>query len=83
MCIDMSFAKYAKDNALNLPYFTLQDYLESSDEDKLGSLFGTANQLSIQTVVSILSDKLNELNPSFARDNTILTLCQEDKFFGI
>lgn len=83
MCIDMSFAKYAKDNALDLPYFTLQDYLESSDEDKLGSLFKTANDQSIQTVVSILNDKLHELKSGFDEKDTILTLSQEDKFFGL
>ncbi|CAK3197228.1 hypothetical protein VCRA2120E126_120141 [Vibrio crassostreae] len=83
MCIDMSFAKYAKDNALDLPHFTLQDYLESSDEDKLGSLFMTANSQSIQTVVSILNDKLYELKSYFDEKDTILILSQEDKFFGL
>ncbi|MCG9665824.1 hypothetical protein L1D26_22500 [Vibrio mediterranei] len=83
MCIDMSFAKYAKDNALDLPHFTLQDYLESSDEDKLSSLFKAANSQSIQTVVSILNDKLHEIKSSFDEKDTILTLSQEDKFFGL
>ncbi|EKF9796445.1 DUF2326 domain-containing protein, partial [Vibrio cholerae] len=83
MCIDMSFAKYAKDNDLDLPYFTLQDYLESSDEDKLCSLFKIANSQSIQTVVSILNDKLYELKSNFDENYTILALSQEDKFFGL
>ncbi len=83
MCIDMSFAKYAKDNDLDLPYFTLQDYLESSDEDKLCSLFKIANSQSIQTVVSILNDKLYELKSNFDENYTILALSQKDKFFGL
>ncbi|MDW1976704.1 DUF2326 domain-containing protein [Vibrio sp. Vb1980] len=83
MCIDMSFVKYAKDNSLNLPYFTLQDYLESTDEDKLESLFNTAKSQSIQTIVSILNDKLHKLNINLTEEKPVLVLSKQDKFFGL
>ncbi|KJG19681.1 hypothetical protein UB37_17015 [Photobacterium iliopiscarium] len=81
MAIDMAFANYSKLSDSKLPQFTLQDYLEATDEDKLFCLFNQANKLNIQTIVSILSDKLQSMDPKFIKENSILTLDTENKLF--
>ncbi|WP_368084302.1 DUF2326 domain-containing protein [Vibrio splendidus] len=83
MAIDMAFVNYAKLSNSKLPQFTLQDYLEATDEDKLFSLFKLANKMKIQTIVSILNDKLQSMEPNFIEDNSILTLDVDNKLFRV
>lgn len=83
MAVDMAFVEYAKTTGAKMPLFTLQDYLEASDEDKLSSLFYLADKRKIQTVVSILNDKLKSLDSEFRKESTVLTLSSHDKFFKI
>ncbi|MEZ9257443.1 hypothetical protein AB4125_07545 [Vibrio splendidus] len=83
MAVDMAFVEYAKATGAKMPLFTLQDYLEPTDEDKLSALFYLANTRKIQTVVAILNDKLQLLDSEFLRDNTVLTLSSSDKFFKV
>ncbi|ELV8638519.1 DUF2326 domain-containing protein, partial [Vibrio vulnificus] len=66
-----------------LPMFTLQDYLEAADLDKLTNLFNIANKRKIQTIVAVLNDKLALLPEALIEKHSVLTLSTEDKFFGV
>ncbi|EDM69280.1 hypothetical protein PE36_07327 [Moritella sp. PE36] len=83
MAFDMAMVEYVKASGAKLPEFTLQDYLEPADEDKLFELIQLANNRKIQTVISILNDKIQLLEDDFISENSILTLSSKDKFFKI
>lgn len=83
MAFDMAMVEYVKNSGAKLPEFTLQDYLEPADEDKLFELIQLANSRKIQTVISILNDKLQLLSSEFINKNSILKLSSRDKFFKI
>lgn len=83
MAFDMAMVEYVKTSGAKLPEFTLQDYLEPADEDKLFELIQLANSREIQTVISILNDKLQLLTSEFIDRNSILTLSSSNKFFKI
>lgn len=83
IAFDMAMIEYVKAKNLKLLRFTLQDYLESIDEESMKHLLKYAEQHSIQVVISILSDKLNMLSLEEIFDYTILRLSKEKKFFLI
>lgn len=83
MAFDMAIVEYVRTSGAKLPEFTLQDYLEPADEDKLFELIQLANSRKIQTVISILNDKLQLLSSEFIEENSILTLSSTNKFFKI
>lgn len=83
LAFDMAFVEFVKETKANLPEFTIQDYLEAIDQEKLATLAHLANNKGIQVVISILSDKLQSLDEKFIQDNTVLWLKQSDKFFKI
>jgi uncharacterized protein YydD (DUF2326 family) len=83
LAFDMAFVEFVKKTGAKLPEFTIQDYLEAADQEKLATLAHLANDKSIQVVMSVLSDKLQSLDADFIRDNTVLWLKQSDKFFKI
>ncbi|WP_281649026.1 hypothetical protein [Parendozoicomonas sp. Alg238-R29] len=83
MAFDMSLVKFNTIFGSKLPKFTIQDYLESADEEKLEKLFNVANSENIQAVVAILNDKLSFMSSSIKKENTILELSETDKFFKV
>ncbi len=83
LAFDMAFIEFVKKTNSNLPEFTIQDYLEASDQDKLATLAKLANKNNIQVIMSVLSDKLSSLDKLFIKQNTVLSLKQSDKFFKI
>lgn len=83
MAFDMALVAYVKRQNSRLPEFTIQDYLEPADQDKLAKLAYIANEKNIQVVVSVLHDKLQSLDDKFIQDNTVLWLKQSNKFFKI
>ena len=83
LAFDMALIEYTKKAKATLPEFTVQDYLESVDPDKLAKLAKIANKKEIQVVMAILHDKLQGLDADFVEKNTVLYLSQENKFFKI
>jgi len=83
LAFDMAFIEFVKETGACFPEFTIQDYLEASDQDKLATLASLANENEIQVVVSVLKDKLASLSQEFIDENTVLTLKKSDKFFKI
>ncbi|MCD9479348.1 hypothetical protein [Photobacterium phosphoreum] len=83
MALDMAFVDYVKKTNAKLPAFTLQDYLEATDLYKLTTLIKLANEKRIQTVISVLNDKLSLLSEDFIKNNVVLFLSKEDKFFKV
>jgi len=83
MAFDMSYVYFVNKFKSKLPAFTVQDYLEVVDEDKLTKLFNFANEKKIQTIVAILNDKLGGFDKEFLEENTILELTKDEKFFKL
>jgi hypothetical protein len=83
MAFDMAYVHFVNKFKSKLPSFTIQDYLEVVDEDKLIKLFSFANEKKIQTVAAILNDKLDGFDKQFLKENTILELTKEEKFFKL
>ncbi|MDR9766578.1 DUF2326 domain-containing protein [Shewanella baltica] len=83
LAFDMAFIEFVKETGACFPEFTIQDYLEASDQDKLATLATLANENEIQVVVSVLKEKLASLSQEFIDKNTVLTLKKSDKFFKI
>ena len=83
LAFDMAFIEFVKETGACFPEFTIQDYLEASDQDKLATLASLANENQIQVVVSVLKDKLASLSQEFIDENTVLILKKSDKFFKI
>lgn len=83
IAFDISLVEYIRTINKRLPNFTLQDYLESVDEDKLWFLFSYAEKNKVQVIASILNDKLKLMPAEFLIDNTILELSSTNKFFKL
>jgi len=83
MAFDMAYVHFVNKFKSKLPSFTIQDYLEVVDEDKLIKLFSFANEKKIQTIAAILNDKLDGFDKKFLKENTILELTKEEKFFKL
>lgn len=83
MAFDIAMIEYVKAKNMKLFHFTLQDYLESIDEESMKSLLKYTEQQGTQVVISILSDKLNILSKREVDSFTVLKLSKSDKFFGI
>ncbi|WP_042150211.1 MULTISPECIES: DUF2326 domain-containing protein [unclassified Pseudoalteromonas] len=83
LSFDMAFVEFVKQEKIKFPHFTIQDYLEAADQDKLATLAKLSSEKKIQVVVSILKDKLASLSPEFITENTILSLKKSDKFFKV
>ena len=83
MAFDMAYVHFVNKFKSKLPSFTVQDYLEVVDEDKLIKLFSFANEKKIQTIAAILNDKLDGFDQQFLKENTILELTKEEKFFKL
>lgn len=83
LAFDMAFVKFVEETGASFPEFTIQDYLEAADQDKLATLVNLANENKIQVVVSVLKDKLASLSQEFIDNNSVLTLKKSDKFFKI
>lgn len=83
MAFDISLVEYLRHINKKLPHFTLQDYLESVDEEKLFTLLTYCEKNKIQIVLSILNDKLTLLPAEFLEKNTALELSNANKFFRI
>ncbi|MBI6557232.1 DUF2326 domain-containing protein [Pseudomonas veronii] len=83
MAFDMAYVYFVNKYKSKLPAFTVQDYLEVVDEDKLIKLFSFANEKKIQTIAAILNDKLDGFDKKFLHENTVLQLTKEEKFFKI
>ncbi|MFK4753681.1 DUF2326 domain-containing protein [Oceanobacter antarcticus] len=83
LAFDMAFVEFVKETGASFPEFTIQDYLEASDQDKLATLACLANENKVQVIVSVLKDKLASLSQEFIDENSVLTLKKSDKFFKI
>lgn len=83
MAFDMAYVKLINKSRSKLISFTAQDYLEAVDEDKLKELFEIANSHGIQTIVSILRDKLYGFDDEFKEENIVLELSDSKKFFKL
>ncbi|MCV3283528.1 DUF2326 domain-containing protein [Aeromonas veronii] len=83
LAFDMAFVEFVKRTGACFPEFTIQDYLEASDQDKLATLARLANDHEIQVIVSVLKDKLASLSQAFINENTVLSLKKSDKFFRV
>lgn len=83
MAFDLAMVEYVKESKAKLPEFTIQDYLEPTDEDKLFELIQVANKFKTQTVISVLNDKLQLLDKKTLQKNTVLELSPTNKFFKI
>ena len=83
LAFDMALVEHVKSINSNLPSFTIQDYLESTDLDKLETLALRANKDKTQVIMSVLNDKLQLLDPDFIEKNTVLSLEKSDKFFKV
>lgn len=83
MAFDMALIAYTKEIKSHRPTFTIQDYLESMDEDKLATLSKFANEHKIQVVASVLKHTLQSLSDDFIQKNTVLWLSKSDKFFKL
>lgn len=83
LAFDMALIEYYKERKLERPEFTIQDYLEAIDEDKLAILSTYANEQNIQVVASVLKHTLQSLNEDFIQENTVLWLSKSNKFFKL
>lgn len=83
MAFDLAMVEYVKASNAKLPAFTIQDYLEPTDEDKLFELIKIANKLKNQAVISVLKDKLQLLDEKELQENIVLELSSSNKFFRI
>jgi len=83
LAFDMAFVEFSRNSKQRLPEFTLQDHLESSDQEKLAILASICEKKQIQVIVSMLSDKLQSLSKEFINNHTVLWLKKSDKFFKI
>lgn len=83
LAFDMAFVEFVKETGASFPEFTIQDYLEASDQDKLATLARLANENKVQVIASVLKDKLASLSQEFIDENSVLALKKSDKFFRI
>ena len=80
---DIAYLKYAEEKKWSVPYFVLHDQLETVFENQINTLFGMANHINGQFVVSVLSDKLHKVNKQEVEKSTIIRLSQSSKLLKI
>lgn len=81
---DLAFIHSIEENRKGYYFnFTIQDNIESIDEDKLKYLLELSNRHKSQVIVSVLRDKLNIFSSEFISENRILELSGTNKLFKI
>lgn len=78
---DVAMVEYMREKKLNGIHFTMQDYLEAIDESSLSTLIEYVEGRKVQTIISILSDKLSALEKP--NDFIVLELSKQNKFFKL
>lgn len=78
---DVAMVEYTKEKSPNGIHFTMQDYLEAIDEYSLSVLIEYVEDKKVQTVISILSDKISVLKNK--NEFIVLELSKQNKFFKL
>lgn len=84
IAFDLAYVAYANNPTINLmrPHFFTQDKVEIVDSNSLAKLSELAEKVECQFIFPIIKDKLDKL-PDFNKENIILTLDENNKFFNI
>lgn len=81
VAFDLAYLQMAAESKSKGIRFTLHDKIEEIHENQIGTLCEISSAIDGQYVVAVLRDKLKQLSPKWIRDNMILELSQQDKFF--
>lgn len=84
IAFDLAYVAYIKNPTINItaPYFFTQDRVEIIDSGIFSKLIRLAEQLECQFIFPIIKDKL-DIIPNLDKNNIILSLDIENKFFDI
>ncbi len=80
---DLAYIAFLNEEKINFPKFVCHDGMEQIHANQMLALLDEANALEGQLVLATLRDKLPPLAPQFLKENTVLELGHDDKFFRI
>lgn len=80
---DLAYIAFLKEAQISFPEFVCHDGMEQIHGNQMQALLTEANAIDGQLILATLRDKLPPLSPQFLKENTILELAQDDKFFRI
>lgn len=84
IAFDLAYVAYINNPTVNItaPYFFTQDRVEIIDNNIFSKLIDLAETVECQFIFPIIKDKL-EIIPKFNKENIILSLDADNKFFDI
>lgn len=80
---DLAYMEFLRETGINFPKFVCHDGLEAIHGNQLSALLAAANASHGQLILATLRDKLPSIENNFIKENTIIELSHEDKFFRI
>lgn len=80
---DLSYLKYLEKKQSSMCRFQVHDRLEEIHLNQLKAMFDIANGIDGQFVVPILRERIAGLGDQFIKDNMVVSLADDDKFFRI
>lgn len=80
---DISYINTVIEMKINRPSFVFHDSIEDIDTKQILSLFDIANRSSGQQILSMLSDKFDKATYDKLKQNIILELDEDHKFFTV
>lgn len=79
---DLAYTKFCAEINLPFPIFATGDEIELIDINTLDELFKISNETGGQYIVPVILDKIDSIHEKY-KNNIILTLSEDNKFFGI
>lgn len=83
VAFDLAYCQFLENVGIHFPKFICHDGLEAVHDNQWRELLYAANKFGGQLIIATLRDKLPEMPEGFIKQNTVLELSQENRFFGI
>jgi hypothetical protein len=81
--LDLAYISFLNEAKINFPKFVCHDGMEQIHGNQMLALLNEANALEGQLILATLRDKLPQLTAQFLKENVVLELGHDDKFFRI
>lgn len=79
---DLAYISFLNEMESELPKFVMHDSIEDIHINQIITLFQLANSIHGQYIVAVLRDKIQFMGSEFIDQNMVMSLSQQNKFFG-
>ena len=83
MAFDLAYLKFLENKQANICRFQIHDRIEEVHTNQLKSAFKIATEIDGQFIIPVLGEKVESLGSEYIKNNTIISLSQNEKFFKL